>query len=131
MRITMICAAFGLAMTVATPGVATAQNPVDPRPPNNPEQKPALAAQTDAPQTKSNVAFDVVNVIEGLENPCGMAFLPGGKMLITERPGRLRVLGTDGRLSTPVTGLPPVDARGQGGLLDVALDPGFAGNNLI
>jgi glucose/arabinose dehydrogenase len=60
-----------------------------------------------------------------------VAFLPGGKMLITERPGRLRVLGTDGTLSKAVAGLPPVDARGQGGLLDVALDPNFASNQTI
>ena len=52
-------------------------------------------------------------------------------MLVTERPGRLRVLSADGKLSAPVTGLPAVDARGQGGLLDVVLDPAFAKNNLI
>ena len=73
-----------------------------------------------------NVAFEVVTVVEGLQNPWSVAFLPGGKMLITERPGRLRVLGTDGKLSEPVAGLPAVDARGQGGLLDVTLDPSFA-----
>ena len=72
-----------------------------------------------------------MTVVEGLQNPWSVAFLPGGKMLITERPGRLRVLGTDGKLSAPVTGLPAVFARGQGGLLDVALDPAFAKNNLI
>jgi glucose/arabinose dehydrogenase len=104
---------------------------VDPRPANNPEQKPAHAGQTDAPEKKSGVAFDVVTVAEALQNPWGMAFLPGGKMLITERPGRLRVLSADGKLSAPVTGLPAVDARGQGGLLDVALDPAFAKNNII
>ena len=73
----------------------------------------------------------MVTVAEGLQNPWGVAFLPSGKMLITERPGRLRVLSADGKLSAPVTGLPAVDARGQGGLLDVALDPAFAKNNII
>jgi glucose/arabinose dehydrogenase len=107
------------------------QAPVDPRPANNPDQKPAAAGQTDAPEKKSGVAFDVVTVVEGLQNPWSVAFLPGGKMLITERPGRLRVLSTDGKLSAPVTGLPAVDARGQGGLLDVVLDPGFAKNGQI
>ena len=68
---------------------------------------------------------------KGLQNPWGLAFLPGGKMLVTERPGRLRVLSADGKLSPAVTGLPAVHARGQGGLLDVALDPAFAKNNLI
>jgi glucose/arabinose dehydrogenase len=77
------------------------------------------------------VAFDVVTVASGLQNPWGMAFLPDGRMLVTERPGRLRVVAPDGTLSEPVAGLPAVDARGQGGLLDVALDPAFATNRLI
>jgi aldose sugar dehydrogenase len=118
------------AILAATAQFAAAQG-ADPRSANNPEQKPALAGQTDAPEEKLNVAFDVVTVVEGLQNPWSVAFLPGGKMLITERPGRLRVLGTDGKLSAPVTGLPAVFARGQGGLLDVTLDPAFAKNNLI
>ena len=108
-----------------------AQTPVDTRPPNGTGQTPAFAGQTDAPERKSNVAFDVVTVAEGLENPWGLAFLPNGKMLVTERPGRLRVVTADGKLSEPVTGLPAVDARGQGGLLDVAVDPNFASNNYI
>jgi aldose sugar dehydrogenase len=118
------------AMIAAVAPFASAQS-ADPRPANNPEQKPAFAGQTDAPEQKLGVAFDVVTVVEGLQNPWAVAFLPGGKMLITERPGRLRVLGTDGTLSVPVAGLPAVFARAQGGLLDVALDPAFAKNNLI
>jgi len=128
MRTQLIAAALTLAVGVASS--ATAQG-VDPRPANNPEQKPAHAGQTDAPEHKSAVAFEVVTVAEGLVNPWSLAFLPGGKMLVTERPGRLRVLSADGKLSVPVTGLPVVDARGQGGLLDVVLDPAFASNNLI
>jgi glucose/arabinose dehydrogenase len=100
------------------------------RPPNRPGA-PAFEGQTRAPEQKLNVAFNVVTVSEGLVNPWGLAFLPGGKMLVTEKPGRLRVVGTDGKLSVPVTGLPAVDARGQGGLLDVALDPAFQTNQLI
>src|SRR5688500_7551169 len=124
-------AAVAAIIAVALPAGAFAQTPVDPRPANNPEQKPAMAGQTDAPEKKAGVAFDVVTVVEGLQNPWAVAFLPGGKMLITERPGRLRVLSTDGKLSAAVTGLPAVDARGQGGLLDVALDPAFAKNGHI
>ena len=129
MRIELIAAAVSLAVAGAA-NIAAAQG-VDPRPPNNPEQKPALAGQTDAPEMKSNVAFDVVTVAEGLQNPWSLAFLPGGKMLVTERPGRLRVVGADGKLSAAVTGLPAVFSRGQGGLLDVVLDPAFAKSNLI
>jgi len=73
----------------------------------------------------------LVEVASGLEHPWGMAFLPDGAVLVTERPGRLRVVGTDGSVSRPVEGVPAVDAVGQGGLLDVALDPEFAANRLV
>ncbi len=102
------------------------------RPPNAPDQKPAVAGQTRAPEQKLNVAFDVVTVTEGLVNPWGLTFLPDGKMLVTEKPGRLRVVSADGKtMSEPVAGLPAVDSRGQGGLLDVSLDPAFQKNQLI
>jgi aldose sugar dehydrogenase len=130
MRFSSLAATAVFALTLAPVG-ALAQAPVDPRPANNPEQKPAHAGQTDAPEKKSGVAFDVVEIVAGLQNPWAVAFLPGGKMLVTERPGRLRVVTAEGTLSAPVTGLPPVDARGQGGLLDVVLDPAFAKNRVI
>jgi glucose/arabinose dehydrogenase len=102
------------------------------RPPNGTGQTPAFAGQTRAPEQKLGVMFDVVTVTEGLVNPWGLAFLPNGKMLVTERPGRLRVVSADGtQTSEPVAGLPAVDTRGQGGLLDVALDPAFQTNQLI
>ena len=101
------------------------------RPPNGEGQKPAFENQTRAPEQKLNVAFDVVTIAEGLQNPWGIAFLPDGRMLVTERPGRLRIVTADGKLSEPVAGLPAVDARGQGGLLDVALDPAYQKNGLI
>ena len=120
-----------LASVIALTSLVAQQAGVDPRPPNAADQKPAFAAQTRAPEQKSNVSFEVVTVAEGLQNPWAVAFLPDGKMLVTERPGRLRVVSAQGALSTPVAGLPAVDARGQGGLLDVALDPGFAKTGLI
>jgi aldose sugar dehydrogenase len=108
------------------------ENGLNVRPPNGTGQAPAFAGQTRAPEQKLGVTFDVVTVTEGLVNPWGLAFLPNGKMLVTERPGRLRVVSADGKqLSEPVAGLPAVDARGQGGLLDVALDPAFQTNQLI
>jgi len=101
-------------------------------PPNAPTQKPAFAGQTDAPEAKSNVAFDVVPVVDGaLQSPWGLAFLPDGRMLVTEKPGRLRIVTAAGQLSEPVAGVPMVDARGQGGLLDVTLDPNYAQNQLV
>jgi glucose/arabinose dehydrogenase len=121
-----------LAACLAILGSVAAQHAgVDRRPANAPNQKPAFAGQTDAPERRTNVAVDVVTVAGGLEHPWGMVFLPDGRMLVTERPGRLRVVTVDGKLSPAVAGLPAVDARNQGGLLDVTLDPGFAANRLI
>jgi aldose sugar dehydrogenase len=71
-------------------------------------------------------------VVQGLENPWGLAFLPDGNVLVTERPGRLRhVTMPDGKLSEPITGLPELDVGGQGGLLGIAIDPDFANNRFI
>ncbi len=87
------------------------------------------AAQVIKTQEES---FRVVNVIERLEHPWGLAFLPDGRMLVTERGGRLRIAGSDGRLAAqPVAGLPKIEEYGQGGLLDVALHPRFAENALV
>ena len=67
----------------------------------------------------------------GLNSPWSLAFLPDGRMLVTERPGRLRIVGKDGKLSRPLAGLPKVFARDQGGLLDVALDRDYGSNQTI
>jgi len=73
----------------------------------------------------------LVTVAQGLETPWSMAFLPDGRMLVTERPGRLRMVEPDGRLSAPLAGLPLVHAVGEGGLMDVVIDPHFAQNQLV
>ena len=75
--------------------------------------------------------FRIVEVATDLEHPWGLAFLPDGRMLVTERPGRLRIVGADGSLGEPLTGLPEIYDSGQGGLLDVILDPDFASNSTI
>ncbi|MFC3079987.1 PQQ-dependent sugar dehydrogenase [Phenylobacterium terrae] len=121
----------GDAQTPATPKAAQTGGPLETRPANADFLKPAFAGQTRAPEMKANVAYDVVTVAEGLEKPWGVAFLPDGRMLVTEKPGRLRIVAADGQLSPPVAGLPAVDARGQGGLLGLALDPDFRNNGLI
>jgi glucose/arabinose dehydrogenase len=81
----------------------------------------AASAQTLRPET----------VASGLEHPWGLAFLPEGRFLVTERPGRLRVVEADGTLGQPVAGLPKIDAGGQGGLLDVVTDAAFATNRTV
>ncbi|MDC7784646.1 PQQ-dependent sugar dehydrogenase [Rhodoplanes sp. TEM] len=73
----------------------------------------------------------VRTVAGGLVHPWGLAVLPDGRMLVTERPGRLRMVARDGMLSPPLKGVPEVFAQGQGGLHDVALDPGFAQNRVV
>lgn len=73
----------------------------------------------------------VTNLASGLNHPWGMVFLPDGRLLVTERAGQLRILSTDNTLSEPLDGVPEVFARGQGGLLDVALDPDFDSNQLV
>lgn len=76
-------------------------------------------------------ALRPITVASGLEHPWGLAFLPDGRMLVTERAGRLRIVGANGQLGAPIDGVPLVDARGQGGLLDVAVDPNFADNQRV
>jgi glucose/arabinose dehydrogenase len=91
------------------------------------------AAAAGAQVVKSEAhALRVVTVTGGLEHPWGLAFLPDGRMLVTERAGRLRILSRDGALAAqPVAGAPRVEASGQGGLLDVALHPRFTENGLV
>jgi len=92
---------------------------------------PALPASAQKRYSSSAGDLTVETVAGGLENPWGVVFLPDGRMLVTERPGRLRLVETDGKLSRPIGGVPSVAARGQGGLLGIALDPGFAQNRLV
>jgi aldose sugar dehydrogenase len=91
----------------------------------------AMAEITNAPTRKSTSAPKVETFAKGLAHPWGMAFLPDGRLLVTERPGRMRLIDKDGRLSPPLRGLPQVVAGGQGGLLDVALGPDFTSSRLI
>ena len=92
----------------------------------------ALSAAAQSPVYTSSVHdYRLVAVAEGLVQPWAMAFLPGGDLLVTERPGRLRIVRGGKLLPTPVTGVPEVFARGQGGLLDVVAHPNFATNKLI
>jgi len=93
---------------------------------------PLLATPASAQETfqAGGIAMQADIVADGLENPWGLDFLPGGDVIVTERTGNLRLL-SNGKLSEPIAGTPEVVARGQGGLLDVAASPDFASNNLI
>ena len=96
----------------------------------SPLHAPAHAAQTNAP-AGSNTPIEVETVADGLENPWGLQFLPDGRMIVTERPGRIRIVGKDGKLSAPVAGVPKVHARGQGGLLDIRLSADFSSSGIL
>lgn len=118
-----------------TSGVLTATSAsaqVETRPPIT-AYKPAFAGQTRAPEQKLGVAFEATTVTSGLQFPWSLAFLPDGRMLVTERrAGKLRVVAKDGTLiAAPVEGTPAVFSGGQGGLLDVVLDPAFKTNGLV
>jgi glucose/arabinose dehydrogenase len=93
-----------------------------------PAQGPAQKSPT--PSSRENVVR-VETVASGLNHPWGFAFLPDGRIIVTERPGNVRLIGRDGRVSQPLAGAPAVRAGGQGGMLDVALDPAFAQNRTI
>ncbi len=92
---------------------------------------PARAAITDAPKPATPSKVKVETFAEGLEHPWGMQFLPDGRLLVTEQPGRMRVIGKDGALSQPIDGVPEVVAWNQGGLLDVLLAPDFPDTGTI
>src|SRR5262249_18546588 len=91
----------------------------------------ASAEITRAPAVKSQQPFKVETFAHGLVHPWGLGFLPDGRLIVTERPGRVRIVATTGALSAPMRGVPKVYASGQGGLLDVALSPDFSATGLI
>lgn len=114
-----------LTLLVCAAGTAQAQD-FNARAPNAPDQRPAFEGQTRAPILDANVRLRSQIVADGLSHPWGMDQLPDGRWLVTERPGRLRLISADGKVSEPIAGLPAVDARGQGGLLDVVVRDDFA-----
>src|SRR4051794_29066512 len=92
-----------------------------------------LPVQAQQPQHLKTETGEIVveTVARGLDHPWGLAFLPDGRMLVTERAGRLRIITPAGQVSPPLGGLPRLHAYDEGGLLDVALDPKFSENQLV
>lgn len=110
---------------------ATLLAEVEQRPRNAPWLEPAFAGQTRAPHNKSGFTLAANTFATGLENPWGIAALPDGSYLVTERPGNMRLILADGTVSNPITGVPDVYNLSQGGLLDVAISPDFAKDRLV
>jgi glucose/arabinose dehydrogenase len=116
-----------LAILILLPLPVLAQ--VEQGPPETPFE-PAWEGQTRAPALP-DTPVRAAPFAGPLEHPWGIAVLPDGSFLVTERPGRMRLMGADGTLSEPIAGLPPVLSRDQGGLLDVAVAPDFATSRLV
>ncbi len=104
--------------------------PVETKAPNS-SYAPAFAGQTRAPGTRTETTLDVKILSSSLSKPWGIICLPDGRLLITEKEGTLRIAQSDGTLSAAITGLPTVDARSQGGLLDIVADPDFGDNRML
>lgn len=119
------------ALTIATLFLAApASAQVSQGPKNVPEFEPAFENQTRAPKIRKREAFRVAPVVEGLVHPWGLAVLPEGGYLVTERIGRLNHVSAEGEI-TPIDGLPDINVMGQGGLLDVAVADDFAASGRI
>ena len=98
---------------------------------NAPAQRPAFEGQTRACPAVASPPLAVTVLARGLENPWSVEPLPDGGFLVSEKPGRLRLVSASGQLGEPIAGVPAVDSRGQGGLLDLALSPRFASDRLV
>lgn len=138
LALTAVCCSTAVLMSAcgATGGeVASApqqvSGPVETRPANGASQQPAFAGQTRAPGVRTEAAVSHRIVASGLDHPWALAVLPDGRWLVTEKPGRLRIISAEGVKGEPILGLPAVNADGQGGLLDVTLSPGFASDRMI
>ena len=96
-----------------------------------PKITPAFEGQTRAPLAPKSAKYIVSDFVTGLTRPWAMAHMPNGNMLVTEVPGRIRVISPDGRVSDPISGMPAVRAWGSRGLNDIILDPDFENNRMI
>ena len=134
MRVGIMAAISGAALAIGAGFVAIAQPPAETRDTNKAAYAPAFAGQTRAPALTTDTRYEVKEVVaSGLASPWAVEFLPDGKFLITERiAGQFRIADAAGKVSAPIKqGVPVVHGVGQGGLLDVALDPNFAANQMI
>lgn len=108
----------------------TTGNPVEKKKPNT-DYKPAFAGQTRIGGVKTQTPYEATVVTNDLRKPWGITPLPDGRFLITEKEGNMRIATADGKLSDPITGLPAVNSRAQGGLLGLTIDPAFDKNRMV
>ena len=108
----------------------SASSPVETKTPNS-EKKSFFAGQTRISGVKTNTAFEAKVLSSELKSPWGIASLPDGRLLITEKGGAMKIVTQTGAISTALTGIPAVDSKGQGGLLGITIDPAFAQNRMV
>ncbi|KIC89175.1 PQQ-dependent sugar dehydrogenase [Flavihumibacter sp. ZG627] len=132
--ITLIASACSSQTSTTTPTVTTGGDtilaPVETKSPNT-NYKPAFAGQTRIAGVKTKTAYEGKVIGSGLKSPWAVISLPDGRLLINEKGGTMRIATTAGEISPAITGLPPVNSKGQGGLLGLVLDPSFATNRTI
>ena len=105
--------------------------PLETRDPVGANQKPAFAGQTRAPAIRTRTLVETTLIAHGLNHPWALAFLPNGHMLITEKPGTMRVVSASGELGASIANVPEVFYKSDGGLLDLVIDPKFARNRQV
>jgi aldose sugar dehydrogenase len=105
--------------------------PLETQPPVASNQKPAFAGQTRALGIKTQMAINVTTIASGLSYPWGLDFLPDGRMLVSEKSGSIKIIAKDGTIAPPLTGLPSSLFSGEGGLMDIKVDPDFVNSRLI
>lgn len=116
---------------IDTPGTAAALPPVETEKPNT-NYKPAFAGQTRVPGVKTSTPYNATQIASGIGSPWAVVPLPDGRLMVTDKVGGfIQIFSAEGQLQKKVTGLPQVDNKGQGGLLDVAHDPDFASNRTL
>jgi len=118
------------AIIIYSVGCSAQNPPVETQKPNS-DYKPARAGQTRVAGVKTKTAYKVDKIAEKLDLPWAIIPLPDGRLLITERRGAMQILDANGTFVKKITGFPEVDVSGQGGMLDVALDPNFSKNKMI
>ncbi|WP_207515875.1 PQQ-dependent sugar dehydrogenase [Longitalea luteola] len=123
-------AAAGAADATAENAGDTSGNSVETRAPNT-SYKPAFPGQTRIGRVTTKTPYEAVVITSELKNPWGIAVLPDGRFLITQKQGTMCIVTAEGKVSSPITGLPAVNSRGQGGLLGLTLDPSFASNKMV
>jgi glucose/arabinose dehydrogenase len=132
----IVFAAAGLLLVAACSSQKSAtgsggSSPVETLPANSPQYQPAFEGQTRIAAVKTSTVYSTKVITQALVKPWSMAALPDGRFLVTEKAGSIRIVSTNGTVSNKITGVPAVNAAGQGGLLGLALDPDFDNNRMI